>query len=248
MNSKKMLRPWTAPQLFAGIGPAGQETCFYCGGLCEPIYPSSDIVKKSFTSLDTVTLSDWVCPGCIEAMKESCDIEQIDGERRSGQKIRGYSWVITRDAKHACTKSHREQLLELCVSPPEPPFVICISDSGQKHLLYRAVVNASRDRITVSLEGEPITYRSDELVARIDLCKRIAAATGKPAMKEIMSPQTQMRIVEHFESENVLAAWRDCCFEPLTRLAVWLCPPKDDCINEYPAVTGSVADNKHGAA
>lgn len=241
-------RPWTAPQLFAGIGPAGAETCFYCGGSCEPIHSASEIVKKSFTGLDTVTLSNWVCPGCVDSMQEKCDIVQIDGERRRGQKIRGYSWVITSKEKHACTKSHRERLQRLCINPPEPPFVICISDSGQKHLLYRAVVNASRELVTVTLEGEAITYQTHELVARIDLCKRVAAATGKPALKEIMSPQTQMRIVEHYESAEFLAAWLDCFSEPLTRLAVWLCPPKDECLHEFPAVTGSVADSQHGEA
>ena len=219
-------RPWTAPQLFAAVGPAGGETCFYCGGSCEPIHPASKIVKKSFTGLDTVTLSDWVCTGCVESMNEKASIVMLDGVKRSGQKIRGYSWIITREGRTAATKSHREQLKGLCVDPPQPPFVICISDSGQKHVLYRAVVNASRERVTVTLEGEAITYQPPELMQRIELCKQVAAATGKPAMKEPMSPQSQMRIVEHFQSESVLAAWQDCFSEPLTRLAAWLCPPK----------------------
>ena len=94
-------RPWTAPQLFAGVGPAGVETCFYCGGSCEPIHPASEIVKKSFTGLDTVTLSQWVCTGCVESMDEKAAIVMLDGVKRSGQKTRGYSWVITKDGRTA---------------------------------------------------------------------------------------------------------------------------------------------------
>jgi CRISPR type IV-associated protein Csf1 len=241
-------RPWTATQLFAGVGPSGTETCFYCGGSCEPIHPAKEIVKSSFTGLDTVTLSDWVCPGCVAAMQEKMEITLVDGQIRTGQKIRGYSWVITDSQKLACTKSHRAKLQELCTNPPQPPFVICLSDSGQKHLLYRAVVNLSRDRVTVTLEGEVITYRPTQLIERIELCKMIAAATGKPAMKEAMTPQSQMRIVEHFESEEVLAAWLDCFSEPLTRLAVWLCPAKEECRDEYPAVTQPEPHAKHRSA
>lgn len=226
----------TAPQLFARYSPKGSETCFYCGGRCDQKHAARDVVKSSFTGLDTVTMSKWVCVGCLAAMDEKTTITQIDGESRANQKVRGYSWIITAKKRSACTKSHRVQLLEKCIQPPPTPFVICISDSGQKHLLYRAVVNYSNEILTVTLEGEPITYRPQDLITRLELCKQIAAVTGKPAMKEPMSAQTQMRIIEHYDSHQVLAAWLDCCSEPLTRLAVWLCAAKEECLNEYPAV------------
>lgn len=228
-------RPLTAPQLFARYEPQGDETCFYCGGQCDQTHAAKDVVKSSFTGLDTVTLSSWVCVGCVDAMQEGIDLQLIDGTRKSNQKTRGYSWIITATDRKACTKAHRVELLDACINPPSTPFVVCISDSGQKHLLYRAVVNHCRETITVTVEGEAITYQPQELIERLELCKQIAAATGKPAMKELMSTQTQMRIIEHYESDHVLAAWLDCFLEPLTRLAVWLCPAKEECLNEYPA-------------
>lgn len=224
----------TATQLFAKYSPMGNETCFYCGGGCDKTHAAKDVVKSSFTGLDTVTLSKWVCVGCVDAMQEKINITQIDGDSRDGQKVRGYSWIITAIDRKACTKSHRVQLLDACINPPATPFVVCISDSGQKHLLYRAVVNHSRETITVTLEGEAITYQPQELIDRLELCKQIAAATGKPAMKEPMSTQTQMRIIEHYKSESVLSSWINCHFEPLTRLATWLCPAKSECSIEFP--------------
>jgi CRISPR type IV-associated protein Csf1 len=227
-------RPLTAPQLFARYQPQGDETCFYCGGQCDQTHAAKDVVKSSFTGLDTVTLSNWVCVCCVDAMQEGIDLTLIDGHQKSNQKIRGYSWIITSKTRQACTKAHRVDLLDVCIDPPATPFVICISDSGQKHLLYRAVVNHSRELITVTLEGESITYQPSQLIERLQLCKQIAAATGKPAMKETMSTQTQMRIIEHYESEHVLAAWNKVRSEPLTRLAVWLCPAKEECLVDYP--------------
>lgn len=178
-----------------------------------------------------------MCDGCLAAMQEKATIGLIDGDTRAGQKVRGYSWVVTQGARYAATKAHRERLLAVCIEPPEPPFVICLTDSGQKHLLYRAVVNASREVVTASLELELVTYRPSELVERLELCKQVCAATGKPAMQSSMSPQSLMRIVEHYESEEILAAWLGCCNESLTRLATWLCPAKAECEVEYPRVT-----------
>lgn len=238
----------TAPQLFARYTPSGDETCFYCGGCCDQTHAAKSVVKSSFTGLDTVTLSDWVCAGCVAAMQEGIELTLIDGTQKTNQKIRGYSWIITADSLSACTKAHREELLAACLNPPAAPFVICISDSGQKHLLYRSVVNHNRDLVTVTLEGEAITYRPTDLADRLELCKQACAATGKPALKGDMSVQTQMRIIEHFESEEVLAAWLDCYPEPFTRLAVWLCPAKEICLSEYPAVTQPEPQLEHRAA
>lgn len=240
--------PTTATQMFAAEQQSGDSTCFYCGGKCDRSHSSRKFVKPSFTALDSVSLSDWVCRGCVVAMGEKATITLADGEIREGQKVRGYSWIITGSRRTACTKRHRQAISDSCTEPPPAPFVICISDSGQKHLLYRAIVNHIRDVVTVTLEGEAITYRPDELTARIELCKQVAAATGKPALKSEMSPQSLMRLVEYHDSDNVLAAWRDCFLEPLTRLAAWLCPPKAECEIEYPAITTANADHKHGRA
>lgn len=232
-----MKKPITAPQLFAGRQEFGPAICFYCCGACQETNPADKIVKSSFTGLDSVTLSPWVCDGCIAAMQEKADILLLGGEIRSGQKIRGYSWIITEQSRLAATKAHKAELLELCLNPPEPPFVICLTESGQKHLLYRAVVNAARDVVTVGLELEQITYRPSDLAERIELTKRVCAATGKPAMQDTMSPQTLMRIVDYYESEEILEAWLGCYKESLTRLAIWLTPAKSECEIEYPKVT-----------
>lgn len=68
------------------------------------------------------------------------------------------SWVITKTEAIAATKGHIDYLRGVCLSPPEPPYTISIAVSGQKHVLYRAAVCYSRDVITVTLEGEAITY------------------------------------------------------------------------------------------
>lgn len=228
----------TAPQLFANYrpSPGNSERCFYCGGKCGTEHLARDIVKSSFTALDTVTLSDYVCPGCICAMDESATVTLLDGEVRTEQKTRMYSWVVANGTRRAATKAHRASLLTICTTPPPAPFVICLSDSGQRQLLYLARVCLDASQPVVSLEGEVIRYRPAELIARLRICKRIAAATGKPALLEAITPQTAMRVIDYHEDESLVSEWQKVQSEPLTRLAAWLCPPKEECQSEYPGI------------
>jgi CRISPR type IV-associated protein Csf1 len=168
-------------------------------------------------------------------MSEKAIVELPDGTVRESQKIRCYSWVITSARRIAATKSHREWLLSQCLSPPDAPFVICISDSGQKHLLYRAVVCHSRDVVTVTLESERVTFKSEELFQRLSLCKMITAVLGKPALAESLSIRQRMSVVEYHGNDLLLNAWLLVREQSLTRLAIWFCPPKKECENEYPA-------------
>lgn len=226
----------TATQLFGGYTPPpdAAERCFYCGGQCGSDHKTSDIVKSSFTALDTVSRTAYVCPGCIVAFDENATVTLPTGEVRESQKTRLYSWIVYGGNRYAATKSHREWILQHCLNPPPPPYVISLSDSGQRQLLYRASVGRGKAYASVSLEGETIAYRPEQLAERLTLVKQVAAATGKPALLEPITAQTGMRVVEHFGSAEILTAWSELQSDPLTKLAAWLCPPKEECQSEYP--------------
>lgn len=234
----------TAPQLFAiarGIDVnVGPYRCFFCGGECNDSLPSQVVVKDSFTSRDTVCGGEYVCRGCVAAMDEDAEIQLADGEVRQSQKVRGYSWVISKHAI-ACTKSHRAWLCGICLAPPAPPFVISISDSGQKHLLYRAVVCHSRDVITITLEGERVTYRPVELTSRMLLCRKLIAATGKPALAESVTPRFAMNVIGYHRNESLITTWLECREQSLSRLATWLSPAKESCLSEFPVTSPTVS-------
>jgi len=226
----------TATQFFARYSPPADATerCYYCCGRCEREFKAADYVKSSFTSRDTVALSEWVCPGCVKSLDEKATIRLLCGEVREGQMTRGYSWVATVTEVCAGTKAHRKQIASLCLFPPQPPFMICISDSGQKHLLYRSVVSHSQEVVTLTLEGERIRYRPVELAERFTLLRQVCAATGKPALLNTITPQTGMRVIDYFGDDLVFSEWQRTQNESLTRLAAWICPPKEECQNEYP--------------
>jgi CRISPR type IV-associated protein Csf1 len=228
----------TASELFAACRGVefrtGPHTCYYCLARCDDSYSSAEFVKSSFTSRDTVGCGDYVCAGCVAAMNEKSTITLANGEVRENQKIRCYSWVLSGSTAIAATKAHRDWLLRQCLVPPRPPFAIVISDSGQKHLLYRGRVSRSRDSVVVTLEGEQIIYSPDELQRRLQLCKRVAAAIGKPGLSVIPRPSALAKLIEHHSDESLPETWLKVREMPLTRLAIWFTPAKKECEIEYP--------------
>jgi len=226
----------TATTLFAlarGLPvPAGSHRCFYCLAPCTEKHPAAHHVKKSFTSRDTVGGGNYVCGGCVAAMDEKATVTLPDGTVRHRQKVRCYSWIVTENEAIAATKSHRKYLFERCLNPPLPPFVICISDSGQKHLLYRSAVCHSQDTITISLEAEPVSCRPVDLEKRVLLCNRLSAAIGKPALTLPLTVSAQIRVAEYHQDESLVAEWLSVQAQPLSRLAIWFALSKKEAESE----------------
>lgn len=220
---------YTVPQLFRGFLEYGANRCFFCGGSCGEETLSGKFVKDSFTGLDTVTFGPFVCFGCVASQGEQSDIKMACGELRSAQKVRGYSWVITEKSRIAATKAHRLFLFDSILNPPNPPFAIVISDSGQKHLIYRSVVNWDREFFVVGLETEQIQVDRSKVVARMELVMSVCAVVGKPALTEKMSAHAGMMLFETLGQE-VMDRWFAVKSDPLTRLMVWLCGSRDTCL------------------
>ena len=234
----------TVPAMLAGavgrrlIVHQGDARCFYCGSPCGTKLPASEHVKSSFTGRAGVAApgSPWICEGCGLCLRESCTIPMLAGGKRVGQRMRGYSWVITATEIGAATKSDIAILRTACLSPPEPPFAIVLSDSGQTHQLYRGRVNHVSLPVTVTLEAEPITYYPDRLREALNIAGHVAAACGKPSLSEPVSPNKAIAVIERFgtKAEPLIEEWSRTWSTGLGRLAAWLTPKKEACQHEYP--------------
>lgn len=233
----------TAPGLFAlahGARCEGPHRCLFCGGPCGEQHPSGDYLRDSFTGRDSLPCpgSLWVCAGCVLCFREAADIPLCDGTTRHVKKcaMRAWSWVITGERVAAASKAHLDYLRGVCLNPPDPPFAIALSDSGQKQLLYRGVVCHSREAVTVTLETERVHYRPTELSDRIQLCSRLVAPTGKPALLEAPDARFGMAVLDYWptDGETYLEEWGRVRETPLSRLAQWLCPNRERCRELYP--------------
>lgn len=241
--------PRSVPQLYAmahGVACIGSSPCFYCGAPCGP-GSGGDVsvyVKDSFTGRSEVVApgSPFVCAGCVLCLREDATVQLIDGTARHVAKcaIRSWSWLVTETATIAASKAHIRELRSVCLAGdggnPGKPWALVLSDSGQKHLLYRGVVNHGGPPWRVTLEVERIDYTPESLAARLRLCGQLIAATGKPALAEPLTPRFAGAVMERYQNgETLVEDWSRVCREPLSRLAAWLSPKKEDCKHEHPS-------------
>lgn len=234
----------TAPHLLAiahGGDCVGDHPCFYCGAPCDGSNPVKQYVAPTFTAHSTVAApgSPGVCDGCVLALRESAQITMIDGETRDAARIamRGYSWIVTATEARAASKAHMAQLRAACLDPPEPPFAVVLSDSGQTHQIYRGVVCRSTDAVVVTLECELISYHSRDLPPILELTGKLAASVGKPGLKSTrFSASLADRVFKRYrDADALIGDWLRVQSTPLGRLAAWLTPKMEDCQLVHPS-------------
>jgi len=164
----------------------------------------------------------------------TCDIHMLDGGFKAFEKPsptvapRMYSWFLTVEKRLAFTKAHIGLIREIIIAPPDPPFSIIISDSGQKNLIFRAPIANNRDYFPVMLEEAIIEVAPQLLKERLTLCGSISAKIGKPVLSEKGKYQMGHCIsAKKVGVFNELMEWEKIKEEPLSKLAAWLAPPKE---------------------
>lgn len=213
----------------------GPHRCFYCGSICGDEFTGREFVADTFTSRNMASQpgSQFVCGGCV------CALESSD---RSKQP-RLFSWVITRYSATSIGKGKIAEIRAACLAPPEPPYSIVVSASGQKHLIYLAPINYSRDVVTVQFELDRVTYRPDELQSRLSLCAAISAAGGKPSLADAPTSRVASALADYYADFDPLLIWFDIWAEPLSRLAAHLTPKMEDSRNDYPSTVTAAPEN-----
>ncbi len=157
----------TAKALGASPHDGERAACGLCGAL-EPARPAAKVLKDTFTNLDELH-SDRVCWAC-----EAC---LADRRTRSAFVVSagGFAPLKIPDA------------WETVLFPPEPPFVLFLSHSFQKHGVFRQRVAQSRDFWRVQCEqlSADFSRRRDEAWMRAALelylrgCSRESILSGR---------------------------------------------------------------------
>jgi len=229
---------------------SGPARCFYCGGPCAeanrtdghrvvtlPDGRTKKVphVKSTFTDWAAVAApqSDWVCDGCLVAMRE--DARDVPGREGRPQKMRNYTWLITETRAAALTKADRPAIRSACLDPPTPPFALCLAETGQKQVLYRTPVNAARDPVAAQLDELRVTYRTAELGERIRLAATLAPHVGVSRLGSPVAGAGMLRLADSLgdhRAAELLEQWEHVRGEPLSRLALFLTPASGDLDHE----------------
>lgn len=228
----------------------GIHKCYYCGLPCGEEFTKKEYVKNTFTNRDIVKYpgSDYVCGCCVESLITGYTTKLIDGEIKTGRggSPRMYSWVLTLNKKIAMTKRHLRVLRRICFCPPEPPFSIILSDSGQKQLIFRAPVNHDRTVFSLLLEEKVILVNPEILKDYLQKAVMISASCGKPSLKNPDNFNTYKNVIEYYGNENPIVDWINIYKTPMGELAAWLCPGKEDAKNDGNVISRRVSPETGG--
>jgi CRISPR type IV-associated protein Csf1 len=153
--------------------------CWLCGGATQYRgQPVKKAIKETFTNVDMarVPWSTSVCPGCAFCLAQ--------------KPLRNYSILATGDR---LTHPTRPEIRALLLDPPEPPFVLCIAVSGQKHLHFRAQVAYDRDGFPVQYEETSVCVWRGTLKEWLALIESLYAVFSKEEIRSGRYGQNRIR-------------------------------------------------------
>lgn len=150
-------------------------SCILCG--LETSHGHKAELKDTFTAYDLIQGGSCICPECWHVYNE--------------QMYRKKAWVVT---PSTFTEVKRDGAKELLLNPPEPPFVIYLTQTWKKqgwlNLINR--VNMSKTDYTIGLDYDLIEVNTQKLE---EYCTLISEILEKKIMK------TELQ-TGHFKSKS----------------------------------------------
>lgn len=224
--------------IFLGKKQTGNNQCYYCGAACGDTYSIDEYVKDTFTNFEFVKKQDskYICEGCRAAFSTKTEVIPLCDETRENDTPRLYSWIFDSKSKIAYTKKHIDIIRNRILSGDfDPPFIVCLANSGQKHILFRCEINLDTDNFFVQLEEEKILVEREKLAEYIEIAKPVIAAIGKVAILEETTINHYIAVEKLLGKIEPLEKWLKIKNDNLAKLAVWLSPNKEACKNECKA-------------
>jgi len=190
------------------------QICWLCGGEVagNQGMPTKKAIKPTFTDhpYARCQASVSICAGCAFCL--------------SARELRNYSILAT---STRLQHPFRSQWRDILIHPPEPPFVMCLAVSGQKHLSFKAPVNLDQRRFTVMLEERAVHVIPTKLKYCIEAVEDLYVwfskdeiATGRYSQHKIK--ECSLRRWE--DLEIVVAGWREM---PLFDLALFVAQKRE---------------------
>jgi CRISPR type IV-associated protein Csf1 len=159
--------------------------CVFCG--LDTIEGHEAKLKVTFTAYDLIQGGSCICPECWHVYNE--------------QMYRKKAWVVT---PSEFTEVKRDAAKELLLNPPEPPFVIYLTQSWKKqgwiNLINR--VQHSKSNYTIGLDYDLVEVSTEKLR---DYCELITELLEKKMTKtELSTGQFKAKSYEKLGYDIVL--------------------------------------------
>lgn len=162
--------------------------CFLCGEKMSHGIHVSKLFSNVFTDWNSgkSRKSQFVCPACSFTI--------LTSPKRHA--LRNFSHVANHEK---LLLPNREELRELILNPPDPPFVINIAVSQKKHICFKSQVNYSQNIFAVMYEEMPVLINKDEFEKLLRLVEHFMYGFTK---SEILTGEYNQKKVLDFGIEK----------------------------------------------
>ena len=184
------------PEPRRGARYGTSDTCWLCGGSTDGVGWVRDVwLTPTFTNHNEAQSpgSDSICQACVAMSIKPTWEAYVSAHPEQGLKTghamswRSYSHVFA-EGRHRCPR--RPEWRSLLTSPPAPPFLLVLSASGQKHLIFKARVGHDRSWFPLRWENEQIWIKPDALVQAINAVEEGMAIGLARSDMESLQPAT----------------------------------------------------------
>lgn len=151
-------------------------------------------VKPTFTDYDKLVKGNIVCEGCLFYFQEaSAELARVTGKDKP-QRMRNYSHFVKAGEWTPLSKGDKQKMQDMLLIPPFPELA-AIADSGQKHIVFRAIKNpVGSNAGWVQFEEQSIYVLPSDLRALLGVTEALYAVFSKSEIAE--GSYNQHRIIQ----------------------------------------------------
>jgi hypothetical protein len=223
---------------------AGESTktgvCRFCGGNGTGL-AFDNWVRDTFTDLDKLLPGTVVCGACLVWFDEQSEELARRVGKDKPQRMRNYSHFVVGGHWEPLSKGNKARMAELLCRTPFPELA-AIADSGQKHIVFRAVRNPQGGQSGwVQFEEQRLWVDPVALRSLITSIERLYVVFSKSEISGAdYSPNRILKfgVTEWRCEEQKLKAWRG---QPIFQLAIFLAQRKDGENGREPSEGGGSA-------
>lgn len=132
------------------------NNCWLCGESIKSGIDRDLVIADTFVDRDKCKnpAGKFICSGCAFCFSEKL----ILPEYQKPQKFRTFSHFVVMGKWYYFTKAQKDEMRRILFDPPAGEWLAVISDSGKKHLAFRAPVNYGKHGCLVQFEENRIAY------------------------------------------------------------------------------------------
>lgn len=136
------------PRQHECVGGQVPFMCYVCGAVAVRGMKTNDRFGPTFVSQTMVACpsSEWTCEACIYATAWTRPPDVPDDGRKRGPNLRMFTHLYDAGEYRSATRQDRTAIQEFLAREKRGPWFAAIAESGKKHVLPFAPVNASGGR------------------------------------------------------------------------------------------------------